>query len=122
MATVDITKENFEPILNQGGLLLIDCWAQWCGPCRAFGPIYDRVAARHPEITFGKVDTEGQRELAALFRVHAIPTLLIFRDGILVFSQSGLLPEKAIESVIAQAQALDMVEVRRQVQQGQAAE
>jgi thioredoxin 1 len=119
MATTEITSENFETTVKGGGILLLDWWAPWCGPCRAFGPVYERVAARNPDITFGKVNTEEQPALAAEFNIQAIPTLMVIRDGTLLFSQPGMLPEAALSKLIEQARKLDMTEVAKKVNQDQ---
>jgi len=113
--TVDLTTSTFFPTVKREGIALVDWWAAWCGPCRAFAPVYARVAARHPNIVFGKVDTEAEGALASAFQIRSIPTLMIFRDGILLFAQPGMLPESAIEELIARASELDMDEVRRKV-------
>ncbi len=115
MATKEITAENFQETVDQGGIVLIDWWAPWCGPCRAFGPIYERVAAKHPDITFGKVNTEDQPSLAMQFKISAIPTLMVIRDKTLLFSQAGMLPERALEDLIGQAEKLDMSEVKQKL-------
>jgi thioredoxin 1 len=115
MATSTLTKDNFAETVTGDDIVLVDFWATWCGPCRAFAPIFEGVAERHSDITFGKVDTEDQQELAAAFGVMSIPTLMIFREGIAVFSQAGALPEAALESLITQVRALDMDEVRKAV-------
>jgi thioredoxin 1 len=119
-ATVEITSGNFKETVERDGIVLIDWWAGWCGPCRAFAPTYDKVAARHPDITFGKIDTEASPELAAAFEIRSIPTLMILRDQVLLFSQPGALPEAGLEDLIRQVRALDMEKVRAEIaaQQG----
>ncbi|MBN1609170.1 MAG: thioredoxin [Polyangiaceae bacterium] len=112
MATTEITIQNFASTIKNSSVLLIDWWAPWCGPCRAFGPVYERVAAKHPDVTFGKVNTENEPALASQFKIQAIPTLMVIRDGVLVFEQAGMLPEAALTSLIEQAQKLDMAEVK----------
>jgi len=113
--TTEINAANFENTIEKNGIVLIDWWAPWCGPCRSFGPIYERVAERHPDITFGKVNTEDEQELASGMGIQSIPTLMIFRDQILLYAQPGLVPEPALDDLVAQAQALDMDEVRRKL-------
>ena len=117
MATIALTADGFGETVTAPGITLVDFWAEWCGPCRQFAPIFEAASVAHPEITFGKVDTEAERELAGAAGITSIPTLMAFRDGILVFSQPGALPAPALEQVIAAVQGLDMDEVRAKVQE-----
>jgi thioredoxin 1 len=117
--TIDLGRDDFVDNVKEG-LVLVDWWAEWCAPCKAFAPVYDKVAADNPDVTFGKVDTEDQPELAASFGIRSIPTLMIFRDGILLFSQAGMLPEDALRDVLRQAQELDMDEVRAKIAEQEA--
>jgi thioredoxin 1 len=112
MATTDLTAGNFEPVVDEGGLVLVDFWAAWCGPCRMFAPVFERASERHPDAVFGKVDTEAQPELAAGFGVSSIPTLMIIRDKVVLYAQPGALPEQALEQLITKAREIDMDEVR----------
>lgn len=115
MATVELTTANFDEVTSREGIVLVDFWAGWCGPCLRFAPIYERSSEKHPDIVFGKVDTEAQPELAAKFDIRSIPTLMAIRDGIIVFAQPGALPESALESLIDQVRQLDMDDVRKQL-------
>ncbi len=113
--TVDVTEANFKSEVEKDGIVLIDWWAPWCGPCRVFGPTYEKVAQRHPDVTFGKVNTEEQQSLAGAFDIRSIPTLMILRDKVLLYSQAGALPEAALEDLIKQVRALDMDKVRAEI-------
>lgn len=120
MSTIDMTQETFETTVNKPGIVLIDWWASWCGPCKTFGPIYEQVSKAHPEATFTKVDTEDQPSLAGAFEVRAIPTLSILRDGVLLFHKAGMLPAKALEDLLRQTAALDMEQVKAEIAAQQA--
>jgi thioredoxin 1 len=115
MSTVALTESTFESTVNKDGIVLVDWWASWCGPCRMFAPIFEAAAETHDDIVFGKIDTEAERNLAAAAEIMSIPTLMAFRDGILVFSQPGALPASALEDLIGQVRALDMEEIQRKV-------
>ncbi len=113
--TVQITQDNFKSVVDKDGIVLIDWWAPWCGPCRAFGPTYEKVAEKHTDITFAKVNTEEEQGLAASFEIRSIPTLMILRDKVLLYSEAGAMPETALEDLIRQVRALDMDTVRAKI-------
>lgn len=122
MSTVELTNDNFQDVvLNGDGLVLIDFWAEWCGPCRMFGPVFEQVSEDYPDAVFGKLDTEAQQEIAAAFGIMSIPTLMVFRDRVLLYSQPGALPEPALRQLVDRAMDLDMDDVRRQLAERQAA-
>jgi thioredoxin 1 len=120
MATVEVTEKNFEETIEKG-LVLLDWWAEWCGPCRRFAPIYEEASGRHADVVFGKVDTEAQPNLAGEFGIRSIPTIMAFRDGILLFAQPGSLPGEVLDELIGKLREVDMDEVRRRVAEAQEA-
>ncbi|HYZ87766.1 MAG TPA: thioredoxin [Myxococcales bacterium] len=122
MATRALTTEQFKPTVESGGILFIDWWAEWCGPCRAFAPIYEKVAEANPDITFAKIDTDKEQQLAAAFGIRSIPTLMIFRDGIPLYAQPGALPQPELEELVRRVRAIDMDEIRREISQRQGAD
>ena len=117
MATVDLTEETFEKTIDDSDIVLVDFWAEWCGPCKTFAPIFQEASEQHEDVVFGKVDTEEHPQLAASFGIRSIPTLMAFRENILVFNQPGALPAATLEDLITQIKALDMDDVRRQLEQ-----
>ncbi len=117
MATTEITKDNFEQIIEDNEIVVLDCWASWCGPCRTFGPIFEAASERHEQVLWGKLDTEQEKELASAFRIRSIPNLMVFRQGILLFQQAGVIPGGALDELVGKIQELDMDEVRKRIEE-----
>jgi len=121
MAVVELTKDNFEQVVTGNPTVIVDYWAPWCGPCRAFAPTFEKVAEKNPDVVFAKVNTEEEPEIAAHFQIRSIPTLMIFRDSVILFAQPGALPQGALEEVVGKAKAVDMDEVRKEIAAQEAA-
>ena len=117
MAVVELTKENFEQVVTSNPTVVVDYWAPWCGPCRGFAPVFEKVSEQHPDVVFAKVNTDEEQEIAAHFQIRSIPTLMVFREQIIVFSQPGALPQGAFEQVVAKAKAHHMEQVHKQIDQ-----
>ena len=120
MATVELTRENFEATVTQNDMVIVDFWASWCGPCMSFAPVFEAASEKHGGIVFGKVNADDQQELAAAFNVRSIPFVMLFREEVILYAQAGALPQEGLESVIRQARALDMVQVRKDIAEKQA--
>jgi thioredoxin len=121
MATVVLTKENFEEVVTGNDMVIIDFWAPWCGPCKGFAPVFDAASEKHADVIFGKVNTDDEQELAASFNIRSIPTLMLFREKVILFSQAGALPGSALEQILAKGKELDMAVVRKEIAEREAA-
>ena len=117
MAVIELTKDNFEQVVTSNPTVIVDYWAPWCGPCRGFAPVFEKVAEANPDVVFAKVNTDAEQEIAAHFQIRSIPTLMVFREQVIVFSQPGALAQGAFEQVVQKAKSLDMAEVRKQMQE-----
>jgi len=122
MATVNLTKDNFEETILNNDIVLVDFWAEWCGPCKMFGPVFERVSEENPDMVFAKVDTEAEPELAGYFNIRSIPTLMVFRERVILYSQPGALPEEMLKDLIKQVREIDMEEVHQKIAEEQAKE
>jgi thioredoxin len=122
MATIELTKDNFDATINGGKTVIIDFWAPWCGPCRGFAPVFEKASEAHPDVVFAKINSDEQQELAGAFNIRSIPTLMVFREKVILFQQAGALPGQALEQVLTQAKSLDMAKVHAEIAAQNAAE
>ncbi|HLX80938.1 MAG TPA: thioredoxin [Burkholderiales bacterium] len=122
MATIELTKDNFEQTINNNPIVILDFWAPWCGPCRGFAPVFEKASESHPDVVFAKVNSDEQQELAGSFNIRSIPTLMVFREKVILFQQAGALPGQALEQVLTQAKSLDMAKVHAEIAAQNAAE
>ena len=120
MAVIELSEENFEETINNNDFVIVDFWAQWCGPCKSFAPTYEKISAEFPDIVFGKVNTEEEQGIAAHFQIRSIPTLMMFREQVIIYSEAGALPEAAFKDIVERASDLDMAKVREQMSEEQA--
>ena len=120
MATIEVTKDNIEETISKNEMVILDFWAEWCGPCKSFAPVFETASQKYPDVVFGKINTEEQQELAAQFQIRSIPNVMLFREQVMLFTQPGAMPATGIDSVIAQAKALDMANIRQEIAEEEA--
>ena len=120
MATIEVTKDNIEETISKNEMVILDFWAEWCGPCKSFAPVFETASQKYPDVVFGKINTEEQQELAAQFQIRSIPNVMLFREQVMLFTQPGAMPATGIDSVIAQAKALDMAKIRQEIAEEEA--
>ena len=120
MATIEVTKDNIEEIISKNEMVILDFWAEWCGPCKSFAPVFEAASQKYPDVVFGKINTEEQQELAGQFQIRSIPNVMLFREQVMLFTQPGAMPAAGIDSVIAQAKALDMAKIRQEIAEEEA--